>query len=339
VRGPRRRHRIAPQPSSPARSSRILRRIGVGIAALAIGVLGLPAPFGQAITSANAITYVYDDLGRLEAVIDPGQTNGMARYTYDGAGNLLSIARQSSTATSIVDFQPKTAKRDGKVTIYGAGFSATPADNTVKFAGSSGTAASVISATTTQLVVDIPDSGSINGTMYVQASGGSATSTQQFAEDASAAPTISGFSPTVATTGTAVTISGSGFDATSPAMNNVFLNGIRMQVTAASASSLTAIVPPFLTAGQIQVQTRKGQATSSTDLFVPPANNGVPYGVADVENTGRTTLGTQASVTVSSLRRSRSGSSRAPRTTACSSSSPASEGRRHTSASWIRSVG
>jgi hypothetical protein len=89
-----------------------------------------------AVTPANAITYVYDDLGRLEAVIDPGQANGIARFTYDGSGNLLSIARQSATATTIVDFSPKLAKRGTQVTVYGAGFSSTPSQNTVRFGGS-----------------------------------------------------------------------------------------------------------------------------------------------------------------------------------------------------------
>ena len=48
-----------------------------------VGLLSLPAPFARAIAPADAITYVYDDLGRLEAVVDPGQTNGIARYNYD----------------------------------------------------------------------------------------------------------------------------------------------------------------------------------------------------------------------------------------------------------------
>jgi YD repeat-containing protein len=114
-------------------------------------VLGLPAPPAAAITQPNQITYVYDELGRLEAAIDPAAVNGIAKYAYDARGNLLSISRQSVATTSVVDFQPKTAKRDTPVTIYGAAFSPTPGQNTVKFGGANGTPATVISATTTQL--------------------------------------------------------------------------------------------------------------------------------------------------------------------------------------------
>jgi YD repeat-containing protein len=96
-------------------------------------VLGLPAPGAVAITQPNQITYVYDELGRLEAAIDPAATNGIARYSYDARGNLVSIARQSSAATSIIDFHPKLAKRDARVTVYGAGSvrppPATPSDS------------------------------------------------------------------------------------------------------------------------------------------------------------------------------------------------------------------
>ncbi len=272
----------------------------MGLLAVVVGVLGLPAPFGQAITAADAITYVYDDLGRLEAVIDPGQTNGLARYTYDGAGNLLSIARQSSTATTIVDLHPKSAKRDGKVTIYGSGFSSTPGSNTVKFAGSSGTTTTVVSATTTQLVVEIPDSGTIDGAIYVQAPGGSATSTQQFAEDTSGPPTITSFTPTVAATGATVTITGTKFDPV-PARNNVFINAVRAEVTAATSTSLSIAVPPFLTSGKISVQTPDGQVTSTADFSSPPlsdATTPAPYIASQIDSIQRLTLGTPASVAV-----------------------------------------
>lgn len=150
-------------------------------------VFGLPATPVAAITQPNQITYVYDELGRLEAAIDPAATNGIAKYTYDPRGNVVSIARQSTAATSIVDFHPKSAKPSTSVTIYGAAFSATPSQNTVRFGGSGGTQATVTSATTTQLVVTVP-AGAPSGPIYVSSPLGSATSTQQFALDASTAP-------------------------------------------------------------------------------------------------------------------------------------------------------
>ncbi len=292
-------------PWSSFRSRPIFRSLGrlrgsmiCGLTVASLITVVLPVPSAVAIAQQDAITYVYDDLGRLEAVVDPGQTNGIARYTYDSAGNLLSIARQSSTVTTVLDFQPKTTTRSSSVTVYGAGFSPTAGQNTVRFGGPSGTAATVVSATKTQLQVTVPASGSVNGTVFVSSPGGSATSSQQFALDTSTPPAITGISAAVATMGSTVTVTGSGFDPSAPAMNNVFLNGIRAQVTAATATTLTTVVPPFLTSGHVSVQTRWGQATSMSDLFVPPAIDGVPSAVTDVESTGRTTLGTPTAVSV-----------------------------------------
>ena len=53
------------------------------------------------------ITYTYDELGRLTAVVDPSGDTGI--YTYDAVGNLLSIERQSSSVVSIIEFTPKSA--------------------------------------------------------------------------------------------------------------------------------------------------------------------------------------------------------------------------------------
>jgi RHS repeat-associated protein len=253
-----------------------------------------------AITPANAISYVHDDLGRLEAVIDPGQANGLARYAYDGAGNLLSIMRQSATAVTIVDLHPKVARRNTQVTIYGAGFSATPSQNIVRFGGSGGTQATVVSATATQLVVTVPTSGAINGPVFVSSPSGQVSSTQTFAEDISAAPTISGFNPQMANSGATVTISGSGFDPV-PERNNVFFNGIRAQVTSASPGSLQVLVPPFLTSGKIAVQTAAGEATSAADFVSPPLNDVTtprPYFPSEIDQAQRIGLGTAVTVAV-----------------------------------------
>jgi len=48
------------------------------------------------------VRYVYDELGRLVAVID--QSGAAAIYHYDAAGNLLSITRQNAGVVSIVEF-------------------------------------------------------------------------------------------------------------------------------------------------------------------------------------------------------------------------------------------
>jgi RHS repeat-associated protein len=280
------------------RRARFLRRVIVVVVVVSVGSLGLPSLPAAAITQANEITYVYDELGRLEAVVDPTATNGIATYTYDNRGNLLSIGRQSATTTSILDFHPKTAKRSTTVTIYGAGFSSTPGDNTVKFGGPGGTVATVTSATTTQLAVTVPDSGSVDGAIYVSSPSGSSTSTQQFALDTSAAPTITGFTPTSVNWDVdpppTVTISGTGFDPSSPKANNVFFNGIRAEVTAATSTSLTVVVPPFNVRGRISVRTSYGEATSTDDFVATQVNP------SQLETVTRTALGTPTTLSITS---------------------------------------
>lgn len=282
------------------RRAGISRRVVVFLIVIGVGILGLPPLPAAAITQGNEITYVYDELGRLEAAIDPAATNGIAAYGYDGAGNLLSITRQSASSTTVVDFHPKTAQRSATVTIYGAGFSSTPGDNTVKFGGSGGTQATVTSATITQLAVTVPSSGSVDGAIYVSSPSGSSTSTQQFALDTSGAPTITGFTPTSARVDVVpaptVAISGTGFDATSPKANNVFFNGIRAEVTAATSTSLTVVVPPFTTRGKISVRTSAGEATSTDDFVVTPLG----VNPSQLETVTRTTVGTPTTLSITS---------------------------------------
>ena len=60
--------------------------------------------FYDANSLAADVRYVYDELGRLVAVIDTaGQT---AIYNYDAVGNLLSITTQSSSTVAILEFTP-----------------------------------------------------------------------------------------------------------------------------------------------------------------------------------------------------------------------------------------
>src|SRR5215470_9631369 len=96
-------------------------------------------------THAQSLTYLYDDTGRLIAVVSPG--TGTAVYAYDAVGNLLTITRYAASAVLIIDFTPKQGPVGTTVTISGIGFSTTPSQNTVRF---NGTQATVSAATTTQ---------------------------------------------------------------------------------------------------------------------------------------------------------------------------------------------
>lgn len=121
--------------------------------------------------SAADITYIYDALGRLVAVVDPS-TNEVAIYRYDAVGNLLSITRQSAATVSIIDFTPTQGPVGTTVRISGMGFSAVPAENAVAF---NGAAATVTSSAPTSIVTSVP-AGATTGPITVTAPSGSATS-------------------------------------------------------------------------------------------------------------------------------------------------------------------
>src|SRR5438105_2115743 len=109
-----------------------------------------PSPIAQA-SAPRPVGYFYDDLGRLRAVT--GTNGALATYRYDAAGNILSIARPSISAVSVLDFAPRSAARGTTVSILGTRFSSTASANTVKFHG---VAATVTSATSTTLDVKVP---------------------------------------------------------------------------------------------------------------------------------------------------------------------------------------
>lgn len=233
------------------------------------------------------ITHIYDDLVRVKAVIDSTDT---AIYTYDGVGNMLSIARQSSSVVSIIEFTPKSAPVGTSVTVHGTGFSTKPGENTVTF---NGVPAAVISATATRIVTTVP-SGAASGPITVTTPTGSATSTTPFTVTAAPeVPAIAAFTPTVGVPGTALTVIGTHFD-TKRANNKVMFNRVLAILSSATTTTIETEVPPATGSGRIAVSTPLGTIISSEDFFVPPS----PRIVTDVEFTGRIALGESKVVTI-----------------------------------------
>ena len=263
-------------------------RLACAAAALAalvtLGFAGQDAYATEPTLPADTISYGYDELGRLTAVIDPtAPSNGVAKYNYDAVGNITSIERASSSGVSVVQLSPSRGAVGSKVIVYGTGFSAAPGSNSVSFAG---TAATVTAATKTQLHVTVP-SGASTGTVSVTAPGGSASSAAPFTVvSAAQLPSISGFSPAIADPGTAITVTGSNFAATA-AENVAAIGQVRGQLSNASASSLSLDVPAGATSGRVMVVTPEGSATSAGDLFVPPAG----FTAAQVLTTDRMAIG------------------------------------------------
>ena len=253
-----------------SKGQRRLRVLAVaGVLVLASTV---PSPAGD-------ISYVYDNLGRVLAVIDPASDTAV--YAYDAVGNLTGITRQASSTLAIFQFTPSSGPVGTAVTIYGTGFSATPASNTVKF---NGTTATVLTASTTVLTTTVP-AGATNGTISVTKGGNTATSVAAFTVGTGAAPTLSNFSPAVASYGATVTLTGTNYDTTLINNRVAFTASIGVVATA-TTTSITVPVPGSAQTGPLSVSTTQGKATSALEFFVAP-----PGVVAtDIQYTGRITV-------------------------------------------------
>jgi YD repeat-containing protein len=236
-----------------------------------------------------AISYAYDEAGRLATVVD--SLNNSALYTYDAAGNIQAITRKVATAVTVAEFVPNNGPVGTTVNIYGSGYSSTPSQNTVTF---NGTTATVTSATTTQIVTTVPP-GATTGKIKVTAPTGNATSTASFTVTTSnGLPTITSFSPSIASPGTtSVTINGTNFDPTA-SHDTLSVNVNKTYASAATSTALTTTVPGVVTSGHITVTTTVGSVSSSGYLFIPPPG----YTTSQVGFTGQATLGGQVVATL-----------------------------------------
>lgn len=237
----------------------------------------------------GTVSYIYDELGRVVGIVDQAGNSGA--YSYDSVGNVLSISRKTSTQIALVEFTPNSGPTGTTVTLYGAGFSATASQNTVKF---NGTAAVVTSATTAKLVVQVP-TGATTGAISITNTKGTATSGAAFSVSASLAPTITSFAPVVGSAGTAVTISGSKFE-TEFSNNKVSFSEKLAALNSATATTISVTAPSDTKSGKISVATPYGKATSTQDFFVPPA--GIME--ADIGVTGRINFGETKSFSIAS---------------------------------------
>jgi len=127
---------------------------------------------------AGTVSYVYDRLDRLGAVVD--HDGNVATYTYDAVGNLLRIDRVNASdnpsALAITFVTPSRGRVGAAVQIFGKGFSETPALNEVRF---NGTLATVTEAASNRLLTSVP-SGATTGSITVAVSPLTATSPSPF---------------------------------------------------------------------------------------------------------------------------------------------------------------
>ena len=170
---------------------------------VAVWLVVAQALFAQ---SPVSFRYFYDDANELFRVVD--STGTMIEYVYDPAGNIIQINRTTvaAGALSILNVTPMSGAPGNTITILGQGFSTVAANNVVKM---NGVAATVVSATATQLVIQVP-AGTTSGQITVTVNGVTVSSGPTLVFNPLPPSVISGVSPASAAGGQNVTITVTG---------------------------------------------------------------------------------------------------------------------------------
>lgn len=199
--------------------------------------------------------------GQLGVTVPTGVTSGAITVEVNGltgTGPVFSVI----PPPTITSFTPSSGKVGDNVTITGTNFSSTAASNEVKF---NGTAATVSSASSTQLVVVVP-AGATSGPISVTTNTMTATGSTFTVIPP---PTITGINPTSGLAGSNVTITGTNFNTTASA-NTVKFNGVAATVSTASSTELVVVVPASATSGAVTVEANGMLAAGPAFTVIPP---------------------------------------------------------------------
>lgn len=103
--------------SASLRRNRILR-----VAAIALLLGSFLTPATRAFQAGGTTYYVYDDNGRLVAVVSPA--GEAAVYEYDAAGNFTALRRIATDTLQLLSFFPQEGGAGDQITFVGTGFGA-----------------------------------------------------------------------------------------------------------------------------------------------------------------------------------------------------------------------
>lgn len=236
---------------------------------------GAATPTTTLNVSASEFSSVYNLVDQAFA----GNVDPVADIVYNVSSGTYALNQSATVPLPLVSSLSVTSGTVGTtVTVSGQNFDTTAANDKVFFPGALGSQgaakppvqATVTSASATSLTFTVP-SGAYSGPVSIQVDDIMTVAPSPF----SVLPTISGFSPTAAITGTSVTISGSAFDANASNDEVFFTNqagGLTAtaSITAASYNGLTVTVPSQAVSGAIEVVTLSGSVTSATSFAVVP---------------------------------------------------------------------
>jgi len=237
-------------------STRVARTLGLVAICSALFVGGL----GQAANTG----FVYDDLGRLIQVVAPDGTT--TQHAYDAAGNITAVRADAANTLAVTSFSPGSGPAGTSVTIFGSGFSTTASANSVKF---NGVAAVVTAASATTLQVTVPAAATTGAISVINTNGTAVSATNFVVGVGAVSPTITGFTPSLGLAGTAVTITGTGFQSAAEA-NSVAFGSIQGPVTSVTAPTQIVATAPQAGSGKVSVTTADGTALSAGEFYVVP---------------------------------------------------------------------
>jgi hypothetical protein len=218
-----------------------------------------------------ASSFVINSSTSINAKVGNGASGNVVVTNASGTGTLAGFTFINSTPT-ITSFTPNTGKTGQVVTITGTNFTGA---TSVSFGGTAASSFSVVSATSITATVGSGTSGNVSVTT---ASGTGTLAGFTYLPP----PAISSFSPTSASTGQTVTITGTNFTgATSVSFGGIAASSF----TVVSGTSITAVVGSGAT-GSVLVTTANGTGTRAgfTYLTVNPA----PTITSFTPNTGKT---------------------------------------------------
>ncbi|WP_232448046.1 IPT/TIG domain-containing protein [Burkholderia ubonensis] len=220
---------------------------------------------------AQSTGYVYDANGRVVATT--GHNGTSEQYSYNALGHVSQVSAPIAAGQmAIFAFMPTHGETGSQVIIQGQGFDSSAANDTVSF---NGTAATVLSASATQLVTLVP-SGATTGLISVTVGSQTAASAAPFVIDNTGLPpTITQVSPLLVSQGGTVTITGAHLN---PAAGNttVQMGGrVISSLAAISDAQLQYTVPSDGVSGYVAVATPYGAATSTVPVTVLPLPSGV----------------------------------------------------------------
>lgn len=230
---------------------------------IAVNVEGMVATSAGSFTLIPSASHTYDGAARLSTVSHSGTT---VAYRYDKVGNVLDVRAVAPSGLAIESFMPAQGEAGTEVILQGHGFSATAANNDVRF---NGTPALVLAAAADLLRVAVPANAS-SGSISISVAGQSASSADAFLVPAFVAPVITSFTPATGRGGTPVTVTGDHFRSSSGA-TSVSVGGTAATPTFVSDTTLKFVVPVFAQTGPITVETSAGSTDSASDFTVDAA--------------------------------------------------------------------